>query len=734
MVPHTIDAIITQVGKYAPDFDPARLQQAYELAAEAHEHQKRKTGEPYVIHCLETAATLAELRLDPPVVVAGLLHDTVEDTTVTLADIREEFGEEVAKLVDGVTKLSQIADMTGHRKRDLDHREAESLRKMFLAMGDDVRVVLIKLADRLHNMRTLHALRREKQKRIARETLDIFAPLANRLGIWQIKWELEDLCVPATWSRMIYKEIAGAALNERRDEREQLHRTRHQPCCAQTLEAIGIHGRHHRPPEAHLQHLQEDASARSATLDQILRRARRARLVKNLARLLRGAGRRAQPVAADPRPSSMTTSPSPRKTVTNRCTRRWWHRKGKTARGADPHAGDAPALRSTALRRTGATRSRSSATATDEKMRLLRQMLEWREDEDIDAEDFSTQVREDVLPDRVYVVTPKGEVIDLPAGATPIDFAYHIHTDVGSRCRGAKVNGNIVPLNYQLKNGDQVEIIIAKRAAPSRDWLNPFLGYVNTSRARSKVRAWFRKQDRGENIVQGRELMERELRKLGLNDSLEKVAQQSKYDRLDDFLAAVGCGDISPHTIAVKLLEAQRAQNTATGIEAEVAAFQSKRPPEQPKLTQRAVSVSGVSDLMTHMAGCCKPVPGDDITGYITRGNGITVHRQTCPNVLNNKDRDRVIDLNWGNDRSGDVFLAPIRVLALDREGLLRDIVDVVGNESVNMRSVNAVTSREEGSAVVTAVLEVTDASQLSRILSRINRLPNVFEAHRATG
>ncbi len=319
----------------------------------------------------------------------------------------------------------------------------------------------------------------------------------------------------------------------------------------------------------------------------------------------------------------------------------------------------------------------------------------------------------------------------MPAGSTPIDFAYYIHTDVGSRCRGAKVNGSIVPLNYQLKGGDQVEIITAKRGGPTRDWLNPYLGYVKTGRARSKIRAWFRREDREENIRHGREMMERELRKLGLNEPLERIAQQNKFDRLDDFLAAIGCGDLSPHSIAVRLLEARRTEETAQGIEAEIAALQSKLAHES-ELVSGSVSVSGVHGLMTRMAGCCNPVPGDDIIGYITRGQGITVHQRTCHNMLNNVDRERMLDLDWGHDEA-DVFPVSLRILALDRDGLLRDIVDVVANEKVNMRSVNAITNREEGAAVVTAVLEVTDAAQLSRILSRINRLPNVFEAHRAT-
>ncbi|MDQ4075357.1 MAG: bifunctional (p)ppGpp synthetase/guanosine-3',5'-bis(diphosphate) 3'-pyrophosphohydrolase [Chloroflexota bacterium] len=723
----TIDSLIEQVKKYAPEADVSVLRRAYEVAEEAHRHQKRKTGEPYVIHCLATAATLADMRMDPPVIVAGLLHDTVEDTEVELEDIEREFGAEVARLVDGVTKLSQIADVTGHRKRDLGKQEAESLRKMFLAMGEDVRVVLIKLADRLHNMRTLHGLRREKQIRIARETLDIFAPLANRLGMWQIKWELEDLCLrylePETFCNLQER------LNERHEEREAfLQRiiTELQEALKEEGIQAEITGR-----SKHLYSIYKKMQRKERELDQIFD-VRAVRVIVNskaecyaalgiVHSLWRPIPSEFDDYIANPKENdyqSLHTAvygPGGR-TLEVQIRDREMHQIAEYGVAAHWRYKE----------------NRQHDKFFDEKVRFLRQMLEWRDEdgEGEDAEEFLDQVKSEVLPDRVFVFTPKGEIKELPAGATPIDFAYYIHTDVGHRCRGAKVNGEIVPLNYQLQNFDQVEIITSKRNNPSRDWLNPYLNYAKTSRARSKIRAWFRKQDREENIRQGREMMERELRKLGLRESLERLAEQSKYERVDDFLAAVGTGDISPHNIAVKLLEARRTEESAHGIEAEIAAFQGKS--TETEISPDIVSVSGVNGLMTRMAGCCNPVPGDAIIGYVTRGQGITVHRQTCPNVLNNVDPDRVIELDWGNDKA-DVFPVSVRILAVDRDGLLRDIVDVVANEKVNMRSVNAVTNRAENSAVVTAVLEVSDAAQLSRILSRITRLPNVFEAHRAT-
>jgi GTP pyrophosphokinase len=729
----TVDGLVEQVAQYAPEFDPAILRRAFDIAEEAHRDQKRKTGEPYFIHCLATAATLADLRLDPPVVVAGLLHDTVEDTDVTLEELRKEFGPEVARLVDGVTKLSQIADVTGHRNRDLDKQEAESLRKMFLAMGEDVRIVLIKLADRLHNMRTLHGLRREKQIRIARETLDIFAPLANRLGMWHIKWELEDLCLrylePDVYCNLMER------LDERREERErfltEVIETLHD-----ALEQAGIRadisGR-----SKHLYSIYKKMKRKERDIDQIFD-VRAVRLIVNdkaecyaalgiVHSLWRPIPQEFDDYIANPKENNYrslhTAVYGPGgKALEVQIRDHEMHRLAEF--GVAAHWRYKEQMRRDSF--------------LDEKVRFLRQMLEWRNEEGAseDAEDFLDQVRSEVLPDRVFVFTPKGAIKELPAGATPIDFAYYIHTDIGNRCRGAKVNGNIVNLNYQLKDGDQVEIITSKRGAPSRDWLNPYLGYVKTTRARSKIRAWFRRQDREENVRQGREMMERELRKLGLQESLEKLAQQSRYDRAEDFLAAIGCGDLSPHTIAVKVLEARQGADVTTGgIEADVAAFQGKSSPEAEDRHDgrgEAVHVRGVRGLMTRMAGCCNPVPGEDIIGYVTRGQGITVHRRTCANMLEKVDGERVIELDWGSGPS-NVFPVSLRILALDREGLLRDIVDVVSNEKVNMRSVNAVTNREENSAVITAVLEVMDVDQLSRILTRINRLPNVFEAHRAT-
>jgi GTP pyrophosphokinase len=730
----TIDTLTEQVSRTFPHYDSSILRRAYDVAAEAHKHQKRKTGEPYVTHCLATAAILADLRMDPPVVVAGLLHDTVEDTDLTLEDIRRAFGDEVTKLVDGVTKLSKIADVTGHRGRDLGNDEAESLRKMFLAMGEDVRIVLIKLADRLHNMRTLHGLAREKQIRIARETLDIFAPLANRLGIWQIKAELEDLCLryldPEVYCNLVER------LNERREEREafldEAIQTLRHALAEEGIQAE-ISGR-----SKHLFSIYKKMKRKERDFDQIFdvrairiivgNRAECYHVLGIVHNLWRPVPQEFDDYIANPKQNNY----------------RSLHTAvyGPNGKALEVQIRDYEMHQYAELGVAAHWRYKEQikqSTFLDEKVRFLRQMLEWRNEDggNGNAEEFMDQVRTDMLPDRVFVFTPKGQIRELPAGATPVDFAYYIHTDIGHRCRGAKVNGNIVNLSYELKDGDQVEILTAKRGGPSRDWLNPHMGYVTTARARSKIRAWFRQEDRDENISQGREMLDREMRKLGLNDSHEKVARLNKYDRVDDFLAAVGCGDVSPQSIAAKLLDSQREEEASKfrGIEAELEkAFQgqSRSTPEPDGTTDTGVTIRGVGGLMTRMAGCCNPVPGDEIIGYVTRGQGVTVHQRACATAMNRNDRERIIDLEWGH-ADKNVFAVSLRILALDREGLLRDIVDVVANEKVNMRAANAVTNKKENSAVITATLEVADAMQLSRILSRINNLPNVLEAHRAT-
>jgi GTP pyrophosphokinase len=703
-----------------PEAERELLAQAFHSANQAHANQKRASGEPYIQHCLAVAQMLADLRLDTATLAAALLHDTLEDTPVTYEELEAEFGSEIARLVDGVTKLGQIDQLSGMSERNIkEDAKAESLRKMFLAMVDDVRVVLIKLADRLHNMRTLSSLPEHKRRRIARETLEIFAPLANRLGIWQIKWELEDLALrhlePET-----YKEIA-TLIDERRPDRERYINKIVQQV-QEELDKAGIGAEVTGRPK-HIYSIYRKMHRKSVDFDQIYDvRAVRVLVetvrdcyaalgvIHNIWRPIPGefddyiatpkdnmyrslhtavVGPEGKPLEVQIRTYEMHY------TAELGIAAHWRYKEGHKQ---DP--------------------------VFDNKIAWLRQLMEWRQ-EVTDAHEFIDSLKTDVFQDRVYSFTPRGDILDLPSGSTPIDFAYHIHTEVGHRCRGAKVNGRLVGLDYQLRNGDQVEILTAKRGGPSRDWLNPHLGYIKTSRARSKIRQWFKRQNREENIVQGREVLERELKRLGLEEtSYEQVAKHLGYERIDDLLAAIGAGDINPHQIAGRVLQLTQPEEEVLEVAPGHIA---------PTTPATGVRVLGVGDLLTNLARCCNPLTGDEIVGYITRGRGVTIHRRDCPNILRTKDRERLIAVDWGREVA-ETHPVNVRVEAYDRQGLLRDIAGVVADESINLSAANVVTRKKDNMATMMVTLEIADIDQLSRVLARIERLPNVVEARRQTG
>jgi GTP pyrophosphokinase len=695
--------------------DRELVQRAYGLAALAHSHQKRASGEPYIQHSLAVAQIMADLRLDSATIAAALLHDVAEDSIISVEDLRQDFGDEVASLVDGVTKLGQIDKLSQISGRDLQDKEAESLRKMFLAMVDDVRVVLIKLADRLHNMRTLDALPEERQRRIAEETLEIFAPLANRLGIWQIKWELEDLGFRYL-DPPKYREIM-TLLDERRPARER-RIARIIEALEKRLKKENIEAEISGRPK-HIYSIYEKMNRKGLPFAQI-HDVRAVRIIVNTVRecyavlgivhsLWRPIPGEFDDFIATPKDNmyqSLHTSvvgpdgkPLEIQIRTYEMHRRaelgiaaHWRYKEHTKRDA----------------------------AFEAKIAWLRSLVEWRQ-EVTDAWEFIDSLKSDVFQyDRIYTFTPKGEIIDLPAGSTPIDFAYHIHTEIGHRCRGAKVNGRLVSLDYQLKTGDQVEILAAKRGRPSRDWLNPHLGYIKTSRARQKIRQWFRRQDRVETVAQGREILERELKRLGLDQkSYDEVATLLKFDKVDDLLAAIGYGDINAQQIAARLIEAEKKEEEPELPEA------APTPSPVPEITVR-----GVGDLLTKLAGCCHPLPGDPIVGYVTRGRGITIHRQDCRNILYLEDQERLIEVDWGEEIE-QAFPVMIQVLAYDRTGLMRDITEITAGERINISAANIATDPKDRTAVITATLEIKSIVQLSRVLAKIERLPNVFEARR---
>ena len=713
-----IEALPRSLKDKIPEAELGEIARAYALAAASHRGQARASGEPFVQHSVAVAEILADLRLDSATIMAGLLHDVVEDTTVTLEQIRSEFGDEVASLVDGVTKLSQIdlmSRMEESSRAQADAR-AESLRKMFLAMVDDVRVVLIKLADRLHNMRTLGAMPESKRKRTAQETLEIFAPLANRLGIWQMKWELEDLSLRHLEPE-IYREIARHLEERRRDreaEIEQIVALLRQRLKDQGIEAeVSGRAKHiysiykkMQNKELDFEHVYDVRGVR-VIVNTVHDCYAALGVVHTLWRPIPGTFDDFIATPKDNMYQSLHTAVVGPGGRPLEIQIRTWEMHRTSEYGIAAHW---------RYKEPGAKRD----VLFENKIAWLRQLMEWRQDV-TDAHDFVDSLKTDVFRDRVYVFTPKGDIIDLPAGSTPIDFAYHVHTEIGHRCRGAKVNGQLVGLDYQLHNGDQVEILTAKRGGPSRDWLNPDLGYTRTARAKQKIRTWFRRQDYEENVALGRELLERELKRLGYQGRLEQIADLFNYDSVDDLLAAIGYGDLNTQTVATKLPEQEEPTKELISDEKRLPADASD------------IHVKGVGRVLTSLARCCNPLPGDDIIGYITRGRGVSVHRRDCPNVLNSSDPERLIEVNWGRD-DGHTYPVAVFIRAWDRGGLLRDIAAVVADEDINMSAANVATHKKENLATITATLEIRNMAQLSRILARLEHLPNVLEARRLVG
>lgn len=708
---------------------------AYNFAEAAHTGQKRVSGEPYITHCVAVAIILAEMRVQPIVLVAALLHDTVEDTPITLADIRREFGDEVARLVDGVTKLTNLPRVSrgeheneGNEAPGTDSSEGnlpvitkdrrkelanETLRKTFLAMGEDIRVILIKLADRLHNMRTLGYMPEYKRIRIAQETLDIFAPLANRLGIWQLKWELEDLSfryVNPEKYKEIAQNLAATRLERERQMQEIIERLQ------KMIQDVGI---------------KAEITGRSKHIYSIYRKMIEKQKPFEMVRDLRGVRMIVPDIPAcyaslgmihthwRPIPSEFDDYiAAPKDNFYQSLHTAVIYDDGKPLEVQIR----TPEMNQNAEYGIAAHWRYKEKSPRDEqyeqRINWLKKVMDWRQDV-VDANEFVDGMKTDVFQDRVYVFTPRGDIIDLPAGSTPIDFAYHVHTEIGNRCRGAKINGKLVTLDYTLKTGDQVEILAAKSGGPSRDWLNTNLGLVRTQRARSKIRAWFKHQNREQNLTQGKAILEREFRRLGLSEiDLEQLARSFEYRSLDEFFVGVGCGDISLGHIINTISESEKKQ---TDI------FELKPQQPQKPMNGNAVAVLGLKGILTTNAKCCHPAPGDQIVGYITRGRGATIHRQDCPNILRMKDQDRIVKVTWGEPQY--TFPVDIQIKAYDRQGLMGDISNILNNENINLKDIKLNVTHNLASIIL--IVEISDIVQLSRVLTRIESLPNVMEAHR---
>jgi GTP pyrophosphokinase len=638
-------------------------------------------------------------------------------------DIQQNFGEEVAVLVAGVSKMERVSlDTERAPKGKPRDREAEYLRKTLMAMNDDVRVILIKLADRLHNMRTLGHLPPDRQQRMARETVDIFAPLANRLGIWQFKWELEDLCFRYLEPDR-YKLIAKL-IDERRADRDYYVNAVIKQLKS-TLSEHGISAEISGRPK-HIYSIWKKMERRNISFNQVFDvRAVRIIVPDSPAcyQVLGIVHQLWRPISGE----FDDYIAAPKDNFYQSLHTAVVLEDGKTLeiqiRSVDMHRNAEYGV-AAHWRYKEQLGGKRHDEPFERRIQYLRELLEVGRNVE-DPSEFLDVMRSEVFRDRVYVFTPRGDIVDLPAGATPIDFAYHIHTDLGDRCRGAKVNGKLVSLDTALHVGDRVDILTAKRGGPSRDWLNPNLGYVRTKRAISKIRQWFRKQDREKMIAAGRDSLDRELKRLGLEKiSHETIAELFDIDKTEDLLAQIGFGDIHPQHIATKLLENEPKADTD---EAPVSEFPAPIPTRRPP---QGIRIQGTGGLLTTLARCCNPVQGDAIVGYITRGRGVSIHRNDCQNILNLKDQERLIAVDWGTSVT-ERFFVPVIINAYDREGLMRDIGAAVADEHINMQDVSIRTHNHVATFSVT--MEVESAAQLSRILSKIERLPNVIEARRRT-
>ncbi|PTL75892.1 bifunctional (p)ppGpp synthetase/guanosine-3',5'-bis(diphosphate) 3'-pyrophosphohydrolase [Vitiosangium sp. GDMCC 1.1324] len=735
-----LNDILQRVSSYHPDPDLDIIKKAYVYSAKVHQGQLRKSGEPYLIHPLEVAGLLAELKLDEASIVTGLLHDTIEDTLATAEELTELFGPEVAQLVDGVTKLSKFS---ASATLSQEEKQAENFRKMIIAMAQDIRVILVKLADRTHNMRTLDHMSEEKQRRIAQETLDIYAPLANRLGISWIKTELEDLSFryvkPQDFLALQDK------LNKRKKEREKyiedvsnLIKTK--------LEERGLKG-DVSGRFKHVYSIYKKMKSQGIEFEQIhdiiaFRIIMPAvpscyealGLVHQLWKPVPG---RFKDFIAIPKPNmyqSLHTTvvgplgerievqirtPDMHKVAEEGIAAHWAYKEGKAV----------------------------SVSKDDEKFAWLRQLMEWQQDLK-DPKEFLETVKVDLFTDEVFVFTPRGDVKSLPRGATPVDFAYAIHSDVGGRCVGAKVNGKIVPLRYKLKNGDTIEVLTSPQAHPSKDWLT----FVKTSRAQQRIRAFIKQQQRDKSLQLGRELLERELKRYQLNfnrllknGELKKVCEELGYRTEDDLLVALGYGKVVPNQVITRVVPPEKlAASSGEGkgshaAESQAATSSSSMLPGLSRVTDFAkklvgkqnssgVQIGGVDDVLVRFGRCCNPVPGDPIAGFITRGRGVTVHTVGCDKALAT-DPERRVDVSW--DVRGD-FKRPVtlRVLTADRTGLLADISNTFSKKGVNISQANCRATGDDR-AVNTFEVTISDLKQLTDLMRTIERLPGVYSVER---
>ncbi len=715
------------VTKYSPEASLELISKAYEFSRDAHEGQERVSGDPYIIHPLEVGIILAELEMDTTAIAAGILHDTVEDTRMSIEQVRSEFGQEVAELVDGVTKLTKIPYTT---KQEV---QAENFRKMFLAMAKDIRVIIIKLADRLHNMRTLKFMTKEKQEQKARETLEIYAPLAHRLGIHKIKWELEDLSFRYIDEKSYYDLVEKIA--KKRREREEYIQNIIEVVRSKTLEMgieAEIEGR-----AKHLYSIYRKMTTQNRTLDQIYDLFAIRLIVDSVKDCYSVLGLMHELFKPMPgRFKDYISMPKPN----------MYQSLHSTVIGPEGIPFEVQ-IRTQEMHRVAEVgiaahwQYKEGVRYQDksyvEKLSWLRQILEWQKDAR-DPDEFMENLKIDLFTDEVFVFTPKGDVKSLRAGSNPIDFAYSIHSAIGNRMIGAKVNGRIVNLDYELKNGDIVEIITSSASnGPSRDWLK----IVKTSQARNKINQWFKKEKREENVEQGKEIFEKEVKKSGLTmsqavkaDYVDPILKRYGFNNIEDLYAAIALGAITATKVVSKLRESYR-QSLPPEEQTELLLKQIEKENKKKakSMPESGVVVKGIDNCLVRLSRCCNPVPGDDIIGYITRGRGVSVHRKDCPNVRKNLiDGDaRLIDVYWYKSATPNVsYLAEITLKAHDRPGLLVDITNGIGESRIPLRALNARTNKDFY-VVMHMTLEINNAEQLDRIIAKISKIKDVFEISR---
>lgn len=712
--------LIARASEYLPEDRVEEIRQAYVFAATAHHGQTRKSGDPFIEHPLNTALYLADLKLDSNALSAALLHDVMEDCGIPLIELENNFGNEIAKLVDGVTKLNKtelLSETNPSPQPDKvtnSSTQAASLRKMLMSMAEDIRVVLIKLADRLHNMRTLNALRPERQKAIAQETLDIYAPLAHRLGIWEIKWLLEDLAFQHLHPND-YQQIAKLVSSKRAQRENYVDEIK--DILEIELEANGIQAEVKGRPK-HFYSIYKKArsyTTQNKAIGEIYDLFALRIFVEDIKDCYAALGvvhSKWRPLPgqfddyiANPKDNlyqSLHTSVLCKDASPVEIQIRT-HEMHKLAEyGVAAHW----------LYKEG----QSNDTRFEEKMTWLRQLLEWQRDVS-GAEEFVESFKTDIFQNQVFVYTPKGELKELPAGSTPLDFAYRIHTEIGHRCIGGKINGKLVQLNSELQSGDTIEIMTSKTVrGPSMDWLNPNLGYVKTASARDKVRQWFNRQARQSNIHRGRDIFIKQLRRLNTDLEDIEIARTMGLVSTEDFFAALGSGTITINDVLNKL-----SRQEISPQEDSSASLPTTGP-------SSGIQVLGVGDLLTRMARCCSPIRGDNITGYITRTRGVTIHRKTCPNIINENETERLIEVTWGQTQT----LYPVRISieAWDRVGLLRDITSLVSEERVNIAS--CVSEEHEDISVISLTVYTDGIQQLNLLFSKLEAIEGVIRVVRA--